>query len=379
MRHTLAGLFLLFALVLTGCGGGSSTPPVPTTPFSLEILWPERNREVRNAPSSAFSVVVTLKNAALDGSDAVFSFNRVLPDYLGNRTSQTYTSPTPIRFGEWTLTVRFFAGKDSTGDLVGIASGPVTVLPNGYLGGTILTESIAASVTIVPGQRFPLARPFVPLFTVRDAQNNLMAVSPDSAKFNVDENLLVGVSLEDGKIVGVVAGTLTVTATVDGKVSSPETIEMYSLGLAATPWAKYRGDASNTASIAQFIGAGIFSGTVKWRLPSSSSFENAGPGVVGTDGAVLLNTPQGLSRFNPTDGTRLSIVTPMQTFPPAVGIDGTLYVVGRPSVSDGRAYALNEAVLAAMRSACTRLGQSMGRRHMAREFAHLGHIVQAVL
>jgi hypothetical protein len=43
------------------------------------------------------------------------------------------------------------------------------------------------------------------------------------------------------------------------------------------------------------------------------------------------------------------------------------------------AYALNEAVLDAMRSATTRLGQSTGRRQMAKAFAHLGHIVQAVL
>lgn len=43
------------------------------------------------------------------------------------------------------------------------------------------------------------------------------------------------------------------------------------------------------------------------------------------------------------------------------------------------AYALNRAVLAAMRSATTRLGQSTARRSMASGFAHLGHIVQAVL
>ena len=50
--------------------------------------------------------------------------------------------------------------------------------------------------------------------------------------------------------------------------------------------------------------------------------------------------------------------------------------------ADGRsvdAYALNAAVLDAMRSATTRHGQSMGRRNMAKQFAHLGHIVQAVL
>lgn len=43
------------------------------------------------------------------------------------------------------------------------------------------------------------------------------------------------------------------------------------------------------------------------------------------------------------------------------------------------AYALNEAVLDAMRSATTRKGQSMARRDLATKIAHLGHIVQAVL
>lgn len=43
------------------------------------------------------------------------------------------------------------------------------------------------------------------------------------------------------------------------------------------------------------------------------------------------------------------------------------------------AYALNEAILDAMRSATTRAGQSPLRRAHARHIAHLGHIVQAVL
>lgn len=43
------------------------------------------------------------------------------------------------------------------------------------------------------------------------------------------------------------------------------------------------------------------------------------------------------------------------------------------------AYALNAAITAAMRSAVTRLAQSMARRKMAEHFAHLGHIVQATL
>jgi hypothetical protein len=43
------------------------------------------------------------------------------------------------------------------------------------------------------------------------------------------------------------------------------------------------------------------------------------------------------------------------------------------------AYALNEAVLDAMRSGATRLGQSMARRDLTRKIAYLGHIVQAVL
>lgn len=43
------------------------------------------------------------------------------------------------------------------------------------------------------------------------------------------------------------------------------------------------------------------------------------------------------------------------------------------------AYALNEAVTDAMRSASTRLGQSMARRDLGRKVAYLGHITQAVL
>lgn len=43
------------------------------------------------------------------------------------------------------------------------------------------------------------------------------------------------------------------------------------------------------------------------------------------------------------------------------------------------AYDLNRAVTAAIRSASTRKGQSMARRSQATHFAHLGHIVQAVL
>lgn len=43
------------------------------------------------------------------------------------------------------------------------------------------------------------------------------------------------------------------------------------------------------------------------------------------------------------------------------------------------AYALNAAVVDAMRSATTRLGQSMARRDLARKVAYLGHIAQAVI
>jgi hypothetical protein len=43
------------------------------------------------------------------------------------------------------------------------------------------------------------------------------------------------------------------------------------------------------------------------------------------------------------------------------------------------AYALNEAITAAIRSAVTRKGQSTARREQASRFAHVAHIVQAVL
>lgn len=43
------------------------------------------------------------------------------------------------------------------------------------------------------------------------------------------------------------------------------------------------------------------------------------------------------------------------------------------------AYNLNEALLDAMRAATTRIGNSPGRRELARKIAYLGHITQAVL
>lgn len=43
------------------------------------------------------------------------------------------------------------------------------------------------------------------------------------------------------------------------------------------------------------------------------------------------------------------------------------------------AYDLNDALTHAMRSASTRLGQSMARRELTRKIAHLAHITQAVL
>lgn len=55
-------------------------------------------------------------------------------------------------------------------------------------------------------------------------------------------------------------------------------------------------------------------------------------------------------------------------------------LLGRASNGESvDAYALNEAITAAIRSAATRHGQSTARREQAKRFAHVAHIVQAIL
>src|SRR5438477_13119602 len=107
-------LGLLATLVLPGCGGGggggggAAAVETRTSQIKLGINWAARSRSV-DAPSSALSAVIMLKDANPTGADYSFTVNR-RPDPAAY--SETVTSPGAALIGLRDLSVRFFALAD---------------------------------------------------------------------------------------------------------------------------------------------------------------------------------------------------------------------------------------------------------------------------
>jgi len=239
------GFALVVALILSvlwGCGGGGGGGGQPGTQVRITLHWAERSKVV-NAPSSALSAVVTLKNAKADGSDFTFPINRDAT--ITTAYDRTYTSVDFAMPGTWELTVRFHAQANGQGDVVGIASANVTLAADGSgIGdiattGTVASVEVAADQTVFVGARKDLA------FTVRDANNTLLAVTPGSAFFKVVSGADKLKITETHQAEGLAAGTATVTATVDGKVSPEAAVSVaLSVSVSVNPTTVTAGDKS---------------------------------------------------------------------------------------------------------------------------------------
>jgi hypothetical protein len=207
-------LYAIVAVVLlVGCGGGSSDAP-QTTPVRVAVNWAARSRNL-DAPSSAQSAVITLKEANLNGTDFNFTINR-----RTNPTEYTasYTSPQSARVGNWPLQVRFFAEAGGGGGIVGSAQDTITLRADGTGIETITTVNLVAAVEIPTGQEVEVNYRKDLLFTAKDAQGRLVAASPGSAFWQIvnSQGALVMVG---GQAEGIRAGRATVAVTVDGKTS----------------------------------------------------------------------------------------------------------------------------------------------------------------
>jgi hypothetical protein len=219
----LCGSFVLVTLVACGGGGGGGGGGVQTTPIQVTLHWDARSRAV-TAPSSALSVVVTIANAAVGGTDFTFTINR---NAAPAAYDQTYTSTGSARVGTWSVTARFYAQPDGGGDVVGIAQANVQIQSNGTGIGTILTTGTVISVTVGPGQSVLVGQTKDLLFTARDLSNNIVAVTPGSAFFTVTAGANQ-LQIQNGQAVGVLPGTATVTASVDNHVSAAQTVQVTS-------------------------------------------------------------------------------------------------------------------------------------------------------
>lgn len=227
VRAASGCLLILFALLLTGCGGGGggggshgggggNPPPPAITRVKFTIQWPERSRNLQ-ALTSAQSVVVTLKNAAQDGSDFVWNINRPASS---TATEQNYTSPNVAKVGTWELQVRLYANPNGAGALVGTAGANVTLASDGTGIGSLTVTGTIQTVEVPAGQFVKLGEKKDLTFATRDASGALVAVTPGSAQWQVvngADRLRVSAG---GQAEGLAIGLASVRATVDGKTSA---------------------------------------------------------------------------------------------------------------------------------------------------------------
>jgi outer membrane protein assembly factor BamB len=313
---SVAGFWLLW---LFGCGGGSSTPT--PAPLSLDIHWAARSRVI-NAPSSARSVVLTLSQAAPDGSDAIFTINRETApaEYV-----QHYTSPTAVSLGTRLFTARFFADADGQGPVVGIAAATVTLRSDGTGVGDVLTEGTVASVAVTEGQSLSVTERKELAYTVRDGTGNLLALSPGSVFWAITSGE-DHVRIVNGQFFGAASGTAMVTVTVDGRSSQPTPVSVIYRGLAQTPWPKLYADAANTS---RGGGSGA-TGVEKWRHNIGSDSVGITPVFIGANNTLYYGAHRtGIGSTIAMDSATRAIRWSSNKFSqPALSVDGTLFTIG---------------------------------------------------
>ena len=141
----------LLLSLLSGCGSGSSNAP-QASPVTVTIDWAARSRSL-DAPSSAQSAVITLKNAlpgsAVPPQDFRFVINRRdVPDAY----TQTYTSRYPAKLGTWETSVLFYAQPEGSGSVVGSAGCVMTLKTDSASLPTVATTGAIVSIGVLPGQ-----------------------------------------------------------------------------------------------------------------------------------------------------------------------------------------------------------------------------------
>lgn len=314
-----APVFIVLAVCfsLVGCGGGGGGNPAPpnpappnaplTTPVRLSLSWGARSRAV-NAPSSALSVILTLRSARADGSDLSVTLNRAADPAA---YTQSLTTSDPVVVGTWRFSARFHAGADGGGAVVGIAEAEVTIAGDGSGIGDIQTIGTIASVLVPPGQSLLAGETKDLAFTALDAANNIIAVSPGSAFFAVTtgaDKLNIG----SGQGVGVAPGTATVVATVDGKASPPQSVKVTSNATVAVNPPASSVPAGGTQTFAAAVTNAPDTG-VTWSVR-----EGTAGGSIGENGVYTAPTTAGTyhvvatSRYDPEKTAEATITVTVQ-------------------------------------------------------------------
>ncbi len=222
MRPPALALFALpFALV--GCGGGSSRADAGKT--SLTIDWPATTRSFGGSPIAGSARVIFSTTATTPVE--VYNFAVVRPSGT-SEVKKSYTFPTKLTAGSYSLAVRFCKGADANlANEVGLGVIIATVTSNGKLVGsdgeglgdvaftnTLSSLALAPNQTVRVGQRTSLdvsaTSPGGGIVAIPDSQVTLSVASGSALQAN-----------GDGTVTGVAAGSATVVAKAFGIQSAP--------------------------------------------------------------------------------------------------------------------------------------------------------------
>lgn len=224
LRGLAATLSLLIVSVF-GCGGGSGSSPPAATRANVQVRvnWSARSRAL-DAPSSALSLVITLSQP---GQNTAFTWTIDRDLTKPNAYSQTYVSERQAAVGSQTLTGVFYAQSEGLGDVVGRASATITLGADGSGIPPLTAQQTITSVEVKPGQSILVGQLKDLDFTARDSGGNLVAVQTGSAFFTVTDGT-ERLKIATGQAQGVSPGSAKVTATVDGVVSLPASVQVTS-------------------------------------------------------------------------------------------------------------------------------------------------------
>jgi|GEM_PF-4614245 len=213
-RITLSLLVLLF--LLAGCGGGGGGGGVPTPiverEHSFSVDWAERSRAIAG-PSAALSFRLTLVGADENGSD--FTYSGVRGATLAAHR-ETYTFRARLRPITTTMRVDFYStANPGEGAVVGFAQSAVNLRQSGNFVGNVNTQSTITSVVIPSGHRIAAGDRRVLVFETRDANGQLVAVTPGSVTWTSGNSSLLSFD-GDEAVAGNTYGVVQVRATVNG-------------------------------------------------------------------------------------------------------------------------------------------------------------------
>lgn len=268
--YTAIGLIL--TLLPLGCGGSdpSAFPTPSPTPTSgatgntlvrtqTELFWIARSRSSLTTlvPASALSVELIVEDQSGRQSRVVVNRHSDPSGYL-----EKVDFPNALLLGRGRLKANFYAESDAQGSLVALANENIAIPASGTLPGVTAGTRIA-TVQIPTGQSILALVPQAIVYSIRDKDNNIIALTPGALRWEYGPKSLLTLQA-DQTFLSSAVGIAWVQLTVDDVSSSATNLAIRSDAMVqATPQAAELTPGGSATFTAQVVNT--FGGTTAFR------------------------------------------------------------------------------------------------------------------